>query len=240
MTDITPSSSSYGPRGWDGVIRPVAVIFIGLGLFIVLPTILLARLAVHLDIRGRTLVGLGGTLVAELILFGFLLRWLKGQARSLAAIGWARPTTIPAIMLGVIFALAYASYTLTNPLIKPNAAEISLFKLAGIFVGVAGAIIEESVFRGYLISELERIHVSTLVQILVSGASFAVIHIGFDWVGVFLTFIMGTVLATAYVIGKRSLTPSILSHATINILIEPWLLLFIITMYSRIGQAITR
>jgi hypothetical protein len=32
-------------------------------------------------------------------------------------------------------------------------------------------------------------------------------------------------VATTYVIGKRSLTPVIISHALIDIIIEPWLLL---------------
>ncbi len=48
------------------------------------------------------------------------------------------------------------------------------------------------------------------VQILVSGVSFAVIHTGFDLVGIFLTFVMGIAMAAAYVFGKRSLTPSII------------------------------
>lgn len=238
MSFIT--SLSNGPRGWRAVFLPVLIIIFCLGIFIILPAILLPRFGVRLEMRGRTLLGLGGTLIAELVLFGFLLRWLKGQGRSLKDIGWNRATTSPAVILGVVFALGYAAYTLSNPLIGPNATEISLFKLAGVVVGVIGAIVEECVFRGYIILELERIKVSTITQILVSGISFGIIHIGFDFVGVLLTFIMGIAMATAYVIGKRSLTPSIISHSIINIVIEPWLLLFIITMYSRLGQIIVR
>jgi len=40
-----------------------------------------------------------------------------------------------------------------------------------------------------------------------------------------LTFVLGVALATTYVIGKRSLTPVIISYALIAVLIEPWLLL---------------
>ena len=40
-----------------------------------------------------------------------------------------------------------------------------------------------------------------------------------------LTFVLGVALATTYVIGKRSLTPVIISHSLIDVLIEPWLLL---------------
>ncbi len=231
---------SNGPRGWQSVLRAVFILFLGLGLFIILPTFLLPAMGARLDIRGRTLVGLGGTLAAELVLLFFLLRWLKGQGRSLKDLGWGRPTTIPAIVLGLVFALGYAIYTLSNPLIGPHATEISLFKVAGIVVGVVGAVVEECVFRGYILSELERIKVSALSQILVSGVSFGIIHIGFDLVGVLLTFFMGVAMAAAYILGKRSLTPSIVSHLLINIMIEPWLLLFIITLYSRLGQMVVR
>ena len=237
MAHVASSSDhpSYGPRGWQSVYRPVLILLFCLGIFIILPTFLLPHFGVKLEIRGRTLVGLGGTLAAELVLFVFLMRWLIGQGRSLKDIGWGRHTTVSAIVLGIAFALGYVFYTLNNPLIAANATELSLFKLAGIVVGIFGAITEECVFRGYLMTELEHVNVSPGIQILVSGASFAIIHVGFDIVGILLTFIMGMVMATAYAIGKRSLTPSLISHALINIIIEPWLLLFIITMYSRLG-----
>ena len=90
MSNIISSDkeASYGPRGWRSVFRPVLIILLGLGFLIILPTLFLSRLGVALDLRGRTLVGLTGTLIAELILFGFLIRWLKGQGRSLKDIGW--------------------------------------------------------------------------------------------------------------------------------------------------------
>lgn len=156
------------------------------------------------------------------------------QARTLADIGWARPTTLIAILLGLVFAIGYSAFTFTNPLIGRNATELSLFKLAGAAVGVVGAVVEECVFRGYLISELERIKVSIPIQILVSGLAFGIIHVGFDLAGILITLVMGMVLATVYLIGKRSLTPCIISHIVINVLVEPWRLLFIITMYNRL------
>jgi len=59
---------------------------------------------------------------------------------------------------------------------------------------------------------------------------------GFDLAGVVFTFVTGIVLAAVSIVGKRSLTPSIISHALINLLIEPWLLLFIVTMYARLAS----
>ena len=60
---------------------------------------------------------MGLRLRAELILFGSLLHWLKGQGRDLADLGWGRPTTLPAILLGLVFAIGYSAFTFTNPLI---------------------------------------------------------------------------------------------------------------------------
>ncbi len=38
-----------------------------------------------------------------------------------------------------------------------------------------------------------------------------------------LTFLLGVALAISYIVGKRSLTPVIISHALIDMVIEPWL-----------------
>ncbi len=103
-----------------------------------------------------------------------------------------------------------------------------------------GAIVEESVFRGYLISELRKLGVSTGAQIILSGASFGIIHAGFSFIGILFAFVLGIAMATAYVIGKHSLAPSVIGHTVVNILVEPWLLLFIVTMYARLGQTMIR
>ena len=38
-----------------------------------------------------------------------------------------------------------------------------------------------------------------------------------------LTFLLGVALAITYIVGKRSLTLVIISHALIDMVIEPWL-----------------
>ena len=58
------TSLSNGPRGWRAVYLPVLIIIFCLGVFIILPAILMPRLGVRLEMRGRTLLGLGGTLIA--------------------------------------------------------------------------------------------------------------------------------------------------------------------------------
>lgn len=122
---IRPTQNvSYGPQGWKAVFRPVLILFVCLGFFIIMSTFLLRGFGIHSELRGRTLVGLAGTLVSELVLFGLLMRWLKGQGRSLKDIGWGRKTNSTALLLGVLFALGYALYTLSNPIIGGYPTEI--------------------------------------------------------------------------------------------------------------------
>jgi uncharacterized protein len=74
-----------------------------------------------------------------------------------------------------------------------------------------------------------------VTQVLVSGAAFAIAHAyGFVSPATVLitlgfTAVLGVALATTYLVGGRSLTPVILSHALIDIIIEPWLLLSFFT-----------
>ena len=70
-----------------------------------------------------------------------------------------------------------------------------------------------------------------MVQVLLSGLFFALVHF-YAFAAPLsvlvvqgLTFVLGVVLAITYAIGKRSLTPVIISHALIDVIIEPWLLL---------------
>ncbi|WP_420852792.1 CPBP family intramembrane glutamic endopeptidase [Sporolactobacillus pectinivorans] len=57
---------------------------------------------------------------------------------------------------------------------------------------------------------------------------FALVHAGFNMIGIIIAFIMGMLLALTYIVGRRSLTPPLISHILINLLIKPRLLMFII------------
>jgi membrane protease YdiL (CAAX protease family) len=74
-----------------------------------------------------------------------------------------------------------------------------------------------------------------VVQVVFSGLFFALAHVyGFTSPGAFLiteayTFLLGVALVIAYLLGQRSLTPSIVGHALTDMIIEPALLLFFFT-----------
>lgn len=134
----------------------------------------------------------------------------------------------------LVVTLLYVLYTFKKiPFVYEMQKEVSLFKLIGL-LSVIGGLIEELVFRQWLMDVLDSKGYGIIIQILISGILFALIHIA--WVifsrdkkflfGAFIsTFLLGTLLAIVYLIGNRNVGPCIISHALINIIIEPWLLL---------------
>lgn len=109
--------------------------------------------------------------------------------------------------------------------------EFSWLELLSIGAAVVAGLVEETILRGYVMTTLGRMGYGLVVQILLSGLFFALVHF-YAFAAPLsvlvvqgLTFMLGVALATTYVIGKRSLTPVIISHALIDVLIEPWLLL---------------
>lgn len=135
-------------------------------------------------------------------------------------------------MLGIGVALLYSGFTaFTNPVIAHHLLEISLFKLVGIAAAVVAGVVEETIFRGYVMTTLGRMGYGLVIQVLLSGLSFAFFHLyAFtNLLTIFLvqgfTFLLGVALAITYQLGKRSLTPVIISHALIDIILEPWLFL---------------
>ena len=222
--------------GWiKPFLLPVLYYNLFLGVFILSPVFIMIFANIHPGIQASTVISLIGTLVAELAMLGLLLRWLKKEGKSLADLGWGKRTSLVAIMLSVVFAVCYAGWTLRNPWIYPHVFELNGLKFFGITVGIIGAVVEEIVFRGYVLTKLKDANLPVAVQIFISGLAFSLIHMGFNKTGMLLTFAMGMILAFVYVVGRRSLIPSIIGHSLINVLVEPWLLMFIITMYEKLA-----
>jgi membrane protease YdiL (CAAX protease family) len=112
-----------------------------------------------------------------------------------------------------------------------NVVRFTLLKALAVVAALVAGLVEETVFRGYLMTSLEAMGRGRVMQVLISGAVFALAHfygsvnlatllaiVGF-------TFVLGVALAVTYLVGNRSLTPVIVSHALIDLVIEPWLLL---------------
>ncbi|MFA9188658.1 CPBP family intramembrane glutamic endopeptidase [Flavobacterium magnesitis] len=136
--------------------------------------------------------------------------------------------------IALIVTLLYVLYTFKKiPFVYKMQKEVSLFKILGL-VSIIGGLIEELVFRQWLMDLFAYKGYGIIIQVLISAILFSLIHI--VWVifsrdikfllGAFIsTFLLGTLLGIVYLIGNRNVGPCIISHALINIIIEPWLLL---------------
>jgi uncharacterized protein len=170
-----------------------------------------------------------GTIIGELAAFGLLAWQLHRRGQTLGDIGWGRPTRWWAIALGIGVAIVYSGYTALNPGVGHHLLDFSLFKLLAIVTAIVAGVVEETIFRGYVITTLGRMGYGLVVQVLLSGLFFALFHL-YVFINLFtilmvqgLAFLLGVALAITYIVGKRSLTPVIISHALIDMVIEPWL-----------------
>lgn len=112
--------------------------------------------------------------------------------------------------------------------------EFSLFKLLGLFAGFVAGIVEELVFRRWLMDTTMHFGIGVIAQIIISGVVFGLGHASWGMLGKSRTFglipalattLLGSSLAILYIIGQRNIGPCIAAHCLISMTIEPWLML---------------
>jgi membrane protease YdiL (CAAX protease family) len=205
-------------RAWRNAlaITLLGCVLLGIGGFILLGTYLPERMNLFQAAVWQA-VGFGLALAVILII---IVAWQRARGSSLAELGWGRRTTPLAVTLSVLLGMAYlwgsyfgAQYILPGV----DVTEFSLVRLALAPLGVFGAVAEETMMRGFFMTELQRAGVSTWLQIVASGACSAVYHAlqNPTLLGFLPSFILFSMHAALYVLGKRSLTPTILHTACI-------------------------
>ncbi len=107
-------------------------------------------------------------------------------------------------------------------------------KLMALLLAALAGTLEEIAFRKLLMDWLERAGSDAIVQVLVSGLSFGLMHVVWgglhrSWANalgsVVATSILGLGLAIVYLLGDRNLAPCIVSHFLVTAFIEPGLLI---------------
>jgi membrane protease YdiL (CAAX protease family) len=173
-----------------------------------------------------------GTIAGELAAFGVLAWWLRRRGTRLRALGLGTPTNWRGIALGLGVAAGYTGFTAAlNPSVGPHLLSFTLLKALAVVAALVAGVVEETLFRGYLMTSLQAMGRGRIIQVLMSGAAFALAHFyGFVSPATLLatfgfTFVLGAAQAVTYLVGNRSLTPVIVSHALVDLVIEPWLLL---------------
>ncbi len=188
----------------------------------------------HLAVRTKAALFIAVVGVIELLALWAILYGLRRHGKSLTEIGWRKPTSPLVIALAIIGATIYILLALTSPSlhISNHIKEIGPLKIWGASVGLLAAFVEEIIFRGYLITELQRKGFSTQKQVITSGLVFGLAHLSFSPIGVLYASALGIFLGFIYIVGRRSLTAPIICHGIINIALEPWLILGVLNLFS--------
>ena len=158
--------------------------------------------------------------------------WLiqRRRGESFRELGWRKPTTPLAITLAIHLGALYlwgSYFGAQHYLPAENVLALHLPRLLLIPVGLFMAFAEELMMRGFFMTELARARVATWIQILASGAFSAVYHAMHNPTleGYLPSFILFTLHAALYALGRRSLTPTILAHSIYHVFGEPYLLM---------------
>lgn len=181
-----------------------------------------------------------GTILAgasAIMLIPLVMNWLGRDITLVRNLGFSAGNLAPPIawIAALAFAAGYIAYTFwALPEIRHAQREISWLKLIGIVSAFASGIMEEVVFRRWLMDAALASGVGGLGQILLSGLVFGAAHMvwhafsrerRFALYGAATTFVAGAALAGIYLLGGRNLGPCIAAHTLINLVIEPWLVL---------------
>jgi membrane protease YdiL (CAAX protease family) len=174
------------------------------------------------------------------IILGLIVAWQRARGSSLAELGWRKPTTLPAIVVGVLLGIGWLGLSfvgIRHFLPRIDVTELTWLRLVLVPFGIVMAIGEEVMMRGFFMSQLHRARVATWIQILVSSACSALYHglQNFTLEGILPSMFFFSALAGVFVLGRRSLTPSILAHGLINVFGEPYLLMMVMAVMAERG-----
>jgi hypothetical protein len=220
-------------RAWGNAlaITLLGILVGGLGCFLLLGNYLLREMAAErLNLFQAGIwweVGFG---VGMVVIMGILIPWQRARGITLADAGWGRRTTplalVLAVLLGALF-LYGSSFGARHLLPNVDVMEPSWTRLALAPLGILLAAAEETMMRGYFMTTLQRARVSTWLQILASGACSASYHTlqNPSLMGFVPSFVLFSLHAGLYVLGKRSLTPVVLTHSIYHVLGQPYLLM---------------
>ena len=220
-------------RAWGSVlaITLLGCLLAGLGCFVLLANYLRQQIeSQQLDLFHAAVWWEVGFTVAMVILLGVIIAWQRARGSSLAELGWGRPTTTPALVLALFLGVAFlgSSYFGARSVLRGvDVTELNWVRVALVPLGIFLAFGEETMMRGFFMTELQRARVATWLQIVASGACSAVYHAFQNPtpMGFFPSFILFSMHAGLYVLGRRSLTPVVITHSIYHVFGEPYLLM---------------
>ncbi|MFT6749906.1 MAG: membrane protease YdiL (CAAX protease family) [Candidatus Azotimanducaceae bacterium] len=134
--------------------------------------------------------------------------------------------------LAALVVLCYCASASKISDVKHYMFKFDRLKFVAIIAAVCAGILEEVVFRKWVMDYLNSNDYSRVTQVLLSGLSFGAVHLlwGAKSVAaginaIISTSILGSALAIVYLAGDRSLAPCIAAHFFITALTEPGLII---------------
>jgi membrane protease YdiL (CAAX protease family) len=173
------------------------------------------------------------------------LLWLVLRRRGLSFydLGVWRLGTWPAW----VFALVVAGLSITSNLrflprvhvpISYAFLPPGLHLPTALIIGITGGFCEEVLFRAFLMTEFAKAGYSKAAQVVIPGFAFGLSHAGYlnqgflPWLGLMLPIaFIGMLWGIAYLLGRRSLIPAIVSHFLNSATAVPWILFFMVTAH---------
>ena len=195
----------------------------------------------HIDgVRERVAVEALSGVAINWTMFAVCLFLLNLRGQTLRDIGWRRAATRRSWVLAVVLAAlmagsALASFGKTAQLLT----DWSFYRISlALVLGGSAGICLETIFRGFVMTQARDASLSVFLQVALSAVLFALALNRMAWSGfpghpefwavvgtTISSTILGIAFAIIYLIGNRSLNPAIASHAAIDMVVEPGMIL---------------
>ena len=159
---------------------------------------------------------------------------ISDPSAFIAYLGFApgRSGSWPAWALACAIAVLYVWSARSIRDVREHMFQPSRLKAVAVVTALVAGIVEEVIFRRWVMDYLDGAGYGVVVQVVASGLTFGLVHLlwGIRSLAAGVnaavsTSLLGFGLAVVYIAGGRSLAPCIVAHFVISALIEPGLVL---------------
>jgi len=168
---------------------------------------------------------------------------LRGRGLSFHALGVWRLGTWPAWVVALLFTVLSTGSNLRflprmHVPISYAFFPPGLHLPAALIIGITGGFCEEVLYRSFLMTEFANAGYSKAMEVLIPGLAFGLSHAGYldqgflPWLGLMLPIaFIGMMWGIAYLLGRRSLVPTIVAHFINSVTAVPWIVFFMVTAH---------